>query len=114
METTSSQFEPVPDAGLPQVLQQLFVVFADKGWLDRNVQVKYRDRRYRLSCSEKEFMAYRINDHWGVPPGIPGWLVCIVGPDQFAEHSHVPSLASDEPSAYDWLRCLASGDFEPV
>ncbi len=96
------------------VLQQLVGVFAHKGWLNETVRIKHRDRRYRISCTEKAFIAYRANDNWGIPPGVPGWPVCIVDNERIIEDSGMSPFASDEPSAHDWLRCIAGGDFEAI
>ncbi len=106
---------PVPhDAGSKpgDVLQKFVAVFANKGWLNQTLRIKYCDRRYRICCSEAEFFAYRINDHCAVLPGFAGWPVCIVTHDQIVEDSDLSAVASTEPSAQDWLRCIADGDFE--
>jgi len=94
------------------VLEKLVGVFASKGWLNQTFRIKHRDRRYRICCSEREFFAYRINDHCGVSPGFPGWAVCIVTPDQMIEDSDMSPFASTEPSAREWLQCISEGDFE--
>ena len=96
------------------VLQAFVRVFADKGWLNRTLRIRHRDRRYRISCSEEEFSAYRINDYCGVLPGYAGWPVCIVTPDQIIEDSDLSAFASTEPSIHDWLCCIAEGDFELI
>ena len=96
------------------VLQKLVGAFSNKGWLNQTLRIKHRDRRYRICCSEKEFFAYRINDHCGVAPGFPGWAVCIVTHDQMIEDSDMSANASVEPMTHDWLRCIAEGDFELI
>lgn len=96
------------------LLKQFISVFKVKGWLDRNVRIKHRNRKYRIYCTELEFFVYRINDHCGISPGIPGWPVCIVKNDKILNDSEMSTLASTEPSARDWLRCLADNDFELI
>ncbi len=96
------------------VLQTFIGVFASKGWLNRTLRIKHRDRRYRVCCSEKEFFAYRINDHCGVLPGFAGWPVCSVTHDRIIEDSDLSAFASTEPRTHDWLRCIAEGDFELI
>ncbi len=96
------------------VLQEFVGVFTSKGWLKQTLRIKHREGRYRICCSEKEFFAYRINDYGGVPPGFPGWPVCIVTRDQIIEDSCMSAFPSTEPSAQDWLRCIADGDFELI
>ncbi len=102
-------------AGNPaEVLQQLSRIFADKGWLNQSVRIKYGDKRYRIFCDGNDFVAYRINDRWGDSPGTPGWPVCIVKQDQIIENSQMSSQAPAEPSARDWLNCLISGNIEVI
>jgi len=96
------------------VLQKLVGAFSNKGWLNQTLRIKHRDRRYRICCSAREFFAYRINDHCGVSPGLPGWAVCIVTPDEMIEDSDMSAFASTEPSAHDWLRCIDEGNFELI
>jgi hypothetical protein len=94
------------------VLREFVGIFQSKGWLNQTLRIKRRDRRYRICCTEMEFLAYRINDHCSVLPGFPGWSVCIVNHDQIVEDSHMSAFPSSEPSAVDWLRCVTEGDFE--
>lgn len=96
------------------VLQKFVSVFESKGWLKQTIRIKHRDRRYRIFCSEGEFFAYRINDHCGISPGFPGWLVCIVTHDKICDDAKMSEFASTEPRATDWLRCIVDGDFELI
>ena len=98
----------------PDVLQKFVGIFEEKGWLNQTLRIKHRDRRYRICCTEREFLAYRINDHCSVLPGFPGWSVCIVTPDQIVEDSHMSAFPSSEPSVNEWLRCIAEEDFELI
>ena len=107
-------FEYTAETRPADILQQFVGVFANKGWLNETIRIKHRDRRYRILCTERVFIAYRINDNWGISPGIPGWAVCIVDHEQIVEDSETSPFASDEPRAHDWLRCIADGDFEAI
>lgn len=97
-----------------EVLQQFVGVFANKGWLNQTLRIKHRDGRYSISCSEKEFIAYRINDNCHISPGFPGWPVCIIDPDRIIEDSEMSEFVSNEPSVHGWLRCIANSDFEII
>ena len=96
------------------VFRKFVSVFESKGWLNRPLRIKHHDRRYRICCSQREFLAYRIDDHCDVLPGFPGWVVCIVNPNQMIEDSDMSANASVEPMTHDWLRCIAEGDFELI
>lgn len=96
------------------VLQQFIRVFKRKGWLNQNVRILHRSNKYMINCTDLEFYVYRINDHCGISPGIPGWPVCIVKPDKIINDSEMCTFASTELSARDWLRCLTDNDFELI
>jgi hypothetical protein len=107
--------KPFPGAAgkMPRdILQEFISVFAQRGWLNQALRIMHRDRRYRIFCSETEFIAHRINDNCAVSWGFPCWAVCIVTRDQIIEDSDLSMFSSAEPSAHDWFRCLAGGDFQ--
>ena len=97
-----------------QVLERFVGVFRSKGWLNRKIGIRYRGVRYRIFCSDSEFLAYRINDHHGISPGVPGWPVCMIREDQIFHDSEMCILSSAEPGCEDWLRCIVDGDFEAI
>ena len=95
-------------------LERFVGLFESRGWLNRTLRIRYRERRYRICCTEREFSAYRINDHCSVLPGYPGWSVCLVTNDQIVEDSDLSAFSSSEPDAQEWLHCMAEGDFELI
>jgi hypothetical protein len=114
MKTGNTLFRDPVEKKPMDVLQEFVAVFVSKGWLNQTLRIKHQDTRYRVFCSERKFFAYRINDHYGVSWGFPGWPVCIVTHDQIIDDSKMPALASAGPSAHEWLRCIASEDFELI
>lgn len=96
------------------VLQQLTGIFASKGWLTRELRIRYHDKRYRISCNEERFFAYRINENCGLPPGVPGWPVCIVSQDYIFDESGISDLTPTKLSIQDWLNIIANDDFELI
>ena len=112
--------ECVQDPGTEKVMEPMILLggfvraFSDKGWLGQKVRIRHLDRRYRVFCSGDQFFAFRINDHHGVSPGLPGWIVCLVTNDGIIDDSGMSNFASTEPSAYEWLNCIADGDFELI
>jgi hypothetical protein len=95
-----------------ELFQQFEDIFTARGWLGQTLSLKYRDRKYRVLCSEKALVAYRVNEHQGASPGAPGWVVCYLDRDQIVEESAQSPSASTEPSAGEWLTCLAQGNFD--
>ena len=114
MKTGNPPFRDPGEKKPMDVLQELVVVFVNKGWLNRELRIKHRDRRYRIFCSERKFFAYRINDNYGGSWGFPGWPVCIVTHDQIIDDSEMPVSESTGPGAQGWLRCIVEDDFELI
>jgi hypothetical protein len=94
------------------ILQQIVDIFTSKGWLNLHIRIRHRKKIYRLSCGERGFLAYRINDHYGLPPGFLGWPVGIITRDDIIHDLEMSTFTSTEPSAQEWLRCIADDDFE--
>ncbi len=113
-EAENTQLKGTGDMKPADVLRQFVDVFTDKGWLNRTIRIKRHDRKYTVLCSEKTFIAYRINDNWGLSPGTPGWPVCIIDRDQVVEDLASTALDPAEPGVHDWLCCIANGDFETI
>ena len=111
-EAENIRFEDKTAMQPAEILQEFVNVFANKGWLNKLVRIKHRERNYRISCNESGFIAYRINDNHGVSPGIPGWAVCIIDSDRIVEDSELSAFTSTEPSARDWLVCISQDDLE--
>jgi hypothetical protein len=105
---------PNPEERTPaDVLRGFVAAFESKGWLNQTLRIMHREERYRVFCSEEKFFAYRINDHFGVSWGFPGWPVCIVTHEEIIEDSETAAAAA-LTSVHEWLRCIASDDFERI
>jgi hypothetical protein len=96
------------------LLQQFIEVFSAKGWLDQTLRIEHRNRKYRILCNERAFIAFRINDYQGFSPGAPGWVVCFVDRHQIVEGSMQSQTTTDEPLAGEWLSCLVQGNFDTI
>jgi len=114
MKAAKKSFRDPPEMKAPDVLQAFIGIFESKGWLNQTIRIRRQERRYRISCTETGFVAYRINDHCGVSPGIPGWPVCFVTQDQMLDDSELSRFASNEPSVLDWLRFITDSDLELI
>jgi hypothetical protein len=100
-----------------EMLRQLADLFGRKGWLNRDLRIRLHGVAYRLFCSPTEFLAYRVNNHAGVSPGMPGWPVCVIRQGESFHDSELnasPSFPSAEPGARDWLLCMAKEYFEVI
>jgi hypothetical protein len=96
------------------VLKEFVQVFESKGWLNQDIRIRRCESRYRVFCSEGHFFVYRINDNCGLSHGFPGWPVCSVTHARITHDSEMSPLGSKEPTAGEWLRYMADGDFELI
>jgi hypothetical protein len=104
----------IKEMGPPAYLQKFINAFEERGWLNQSIRIRRGNRRYWISCSETRFLAYRINDNCGISPGHPGWLVCMVKNNEVIDNSGMNAFPSAEPSAGEWLRCIALNDLEII
>jgi hypothetical protein len=95
-----------------EVLRQFVCLFESRGWLNRFIGIRSGDGRYRLFCNESRFLAYRMNDSWGVAPGAPGWPVYVVTSDRVFHDGEACAFSRSEPETDEWLRLLIDNDFE--
>ncbi len=96
------------------VSHKLIEIFTSKGWLNKNLRIKYQNKRYWISCSKDRFFAYQINENCGLSPGVPGWPVCIIKKDYVYDESGILDLTSTALNIHDWLNIMATQRFEVV
>jgi hypothetical protein len=104
----------VQEQSTREVLQQLIEIFTSKGWLNKNLKIKYQDKRYRISCNKERFFAYQINENCGLGPGVPGWPVCIIEKDYIYDESGILDFTSTALTIHDWQNIIAAENFEVI
>lgn len=114
MKNDKNYFQVPAEKKASDMLKEFIAIFESRGWLNQSIRIKHHEKIYRISCSERVFIAYRVNDHCFISPGIPGWPICFVTNDHIANDSDMSKFDSTEPSAFDWLRFIASGDLELI
>ena len=112
MKTGNTPFHDPAEKIPIDILQKFVGVFESKGWLNRSFRIMHQGKKYRVFCSETNFIAQRINDNCAASWGFPCWVVCMVTSDQIIEESNLSAFASSEPGVQEWLRCVGEGDFE--
>lgn len=94
--------------GIPLSEIQLF--FRKNKVFDKDLSIEHEGKLYRLRCNDRAFTVYRVNPYQGLPPGIPGWPVCIVHESTIFQECRSPSLASDyltcKLELNDWLEMV--------
>jgi len=98
----------------PDHLLERFVdLFRGHDMLDRILRVSHRNRTYRIYCGEDRFFAYRLNPNPGIPPGIPGWITCLVTQEAVVDSSG-DAFGQEEPGVKEWFTCIAAGDYHHI
>ena len=98
------------DTPAPELLARLQKIFREWGAFDRPLSLIYGGQEYLVSCNDHSFTIYRLNPHCHVPPGAPGWPVCLVTAEMAADEACAPHLEEDEFAANltlkDWLELI--------
>jgi hypothetical protein len=114
MKTGVESFRARTDKKPSDILKKFVTIFAANGWLNTTIRIRHQDKRYRISCTEKEFVVYRINDYCFVSPGFPSWPVCLVTDELVISDSDMSEFTSSEPNVNDWFRFIRDGKLEPI
>ena len=89
------------------MLARLQNLFREWDLFDQQLTLTFDGQKYLVSCDAHSFSIYRLNPHCHVPPGAPGWPVCLVTGEMAADEACAPHLEEDEFAAnltlQDWL-----------
>ncbi|MDD3580570.1 MAG: hypothetical protein PHW74_06085 [Desulfobacca sp.] len=76
---TNSVNEPTePQKSASLVFAQIQDLFHRLGIFGQKLQLEFEGNKYLISCDARAFLVYRVNEQGAVPPGVPGWPVCLV------------------------------------
>jgi len=104
-----------PADKIPSAFLHKFVgALGTKGLLNRSFRISYREKKYRVFCSETQFLAQRISDSCEASWGFPCWVVCMVTAERIMEEPDLCGCGSSELNVHEWLRCLVEGDFQII
>ena len=95
------------DTPAPELLARLKNLFREWGLFDQPLTLTHRGQKYLVRCDAHSFTIYRLNPQCHVPPGVPGWPVCLVTPEMAVDETCPPHSEEDEFAAglalLDWL-----------
>jgi hypothetical protein len=81
--------------------------FRELGRFGQTLSVTYHGEPYLVSCDAQAFTVYRLVEHGHLPPGQPGWPVCLVTGEVVVDETIPPHLPEDEFSSglslEEWL-----------
>jgi hypothetical protein len=94
------------------VFREIRNAFIEMGILNQDLSLEYEGARYRISCDDRVFMVYRVNENSGLRHHVPGWPVCLVNSETIFEESCSAGLATDHYSCRlnieKWLELIGS------
>jgi hypothetical protein len=70
--------------------------FRELGIFGQNLSLTYQAEKYLVSCDAEAFTVYRLVSHCHVPPGRPGWPVCLVTGEVMVDETSPPHVPEDE------------------
>lgn len=101
------------------LLSRIRGVFLELGIMGRDLVICYDGASYRISCDEKSFVVYRVNNDCGPRHHVPGWPVCMVSSDTIFEEHSSPYIGRDHCACglnlEKWLEIIrnqCSGGFQ--
>jgi hypothetical protein len=78
------------------LLRRIQALFKDLEIFGKTLTLSYQGVDYRVTCDEEAFTIYRLVGQCHLPPGSPGWPVCLVTAETSIDESSPPHLAEDE------------------
>ena len=95
------------DIPAPELLARIQDLCRKLEIFEKPLTLTHRGRNYLASCDAHSFTIYRLNPHCHVPPGAPGWPVCLVTPEMAVDETCPPHSEEDEFASGltlpDWL-----------
>jgi hypothetical protein len=95
-----------------EMLAQIQGRFRELGIFGQTLTLTYKAEKYLVSCDAQAFAVYRLVEHYHVPPGQPGWPVCLVTAGVVVDETSPPHLPEDEfasgLSLEEWLDLIDS------
>jgi len=114
MESNKMIVQEIEGKNSKEVLNRFALLFRKHDIFNQSFKIEYRSRKYKIYCGEDKFFVYRINPNPGIPPGIPGWIACMVTQDKIIDSGSMGRGDSGDPSIQGWLDCIANGNFKSI
>jgi len=95
-----------------ELLRRIQARFRELGLFGRTLSVEHRGKIYLITCNDQAFAVYRHLRRGHLPPGRPGWPVCLVTAEAVIDETSPPHLPEDEfasgLSLQEWLNLIDS------
>ena len=106
MKSHTSEISPAA------MLRRIQARFRELGLFGAPLTLTHNGERYLATCDDRVFAVYRLVEHCHVPPGHPGWPVCLVTAEAVVDETSPPQMPEDEfasgLSLREWLQLIES------
>jgi hypothetical protein len=96
----------------PAVLSRIQARFRELGLWGRDLTVTHGGKTFLVTCDDQAFTVYRRLRRGHLPPGRPGWPVCLVTEEMVVDESSPPHLPADDFASglglEEWLDLIES------
>jgi hypothetical protein len=108
MAGTDSTSQPSP----AELLRHIQARFRELGIFEQTLTLTHGGEQYQVRCDTQAFAVYRLVAQCHLPPGRPGWPVCLVTAEAVVDETSPPHLPEDEftsgLSLAGWLELIDS------
>ena len=100
-----------------ELLRRIQARFRELGCFGSTLPLTHNGEKYLASCDDRVFAVYRLVDQCHVPPGRPGWPVCLVTNEAVVDETSPPPMPDDEfasgLSLKGWLALIETSFTSP-
>ena len=93
-----------------ELLGRIQARFRELGLFGSPLTLTHNGKKYLATCDDRVFAVYRLVEHCHVPPGHPGWPVCLVTAEAVVDETSPPQMPEDEfasgLSLEEWLQLI--------
>jgi hypothetical protein len=108
MAATDSTPQPSP----AELLRRIQARFRERGIFGQTLTLIHGGEQYQVRCDAQAFAVYRLVEKCHLPPGRPGWPVCLVTAEVMVDETSPPHLPEDDfacgLSLQEWLELIDS------
>ena len=93
-----------------ELLHRIQARFRELGLFESTLTLTHNGEKYLVNCDDRVFAVYRLVEHCHVPPGHPGWPVCLVTAEAVVDETSPPQMPEDEFASglglKEWLELI--------
>jgi hypothetical protein len=101
-----------PQPSPAELLRRIQARFRERGIFGQTLTLAHGGEQYQVRCDAQAFAVYRLVEQCHLPPGRPGWPVCLVTAEVMVDETSPPHLPEDDftsgLSLQEWLDLIES------